>query len=128
MCEEEVGDSELKIAIENVDSNPFTESQTAALELFMASPVFGLTLDVGHDACLKGTDRHVFEKYPHKLIHMHLHDSDGRSAHLPLGSASVDVGEKLAMLSAGQSCLVEVKTLAGLDESVGYLKKMKYME
>ena len=128
MCEEEIGDSSLRIAIENVDSNPFTESQVAALELFMKSPVFGLTLDVGHDACLSGKDRHVFDKYPDKLMHMHLHDSDGRSAHLPLGSAGVDLAEKLAMLGAGQSCLVEVKTIAGLDESVEYLKKMNYMK
>ena len=128
MCEEEIGDTGLRIAIENVDSNPFTASQVAALELFMQSPVFGLTLDVGHDACLGGADRHIFKRYPDKLLHMHLHDSDGKSAHLPLGSASVDVGEKLDMLTSGQSCLVEVKTLAGLEESVSYLKKMNFKE
>ena len=52
MCEDAVGDSGVVIAIENVDSNPFTESQIDALELFMQSPVFGLTFDVGHDECL----------------------------------------------------------------------------
>ena len=32
MCEEEIGDKDLKIAIENVDSNAFTKSQLEALE------------------------------------------------------------------------------------------------
>jgi len=124
MCEEKIGDSKLKIAIENVDSNPFTESQTEALEYFMESPVFALTLDVGHDACLNGKDSHIFKKYPQKLVHMHLHDSDGKHAHLPLGSGSVDIKSKLSMLKENSTCLVEVKTIAGLKSSVEYLRNI----
>lgn len=125
MCEKTVGDSKIKIAIENVDSNPFTESQTEALEYFMKSPVFALTLDVGHDDCLNGKDRHVFEKYPEKLVHMHLHDSDGKHAHLPLGEGKVEIDKKLALLPCDKTCLVEVKTVAGLEKSVKYLKNRK---
>ncbi len=124
MCEAQIGNAPLKIAIENVDSNPFTESQLEALEYFMQSPVFALTLDVGHDDCMGGADRHVFEKYPSKLAHMHLHDSDGKHAHLPLGAGRVNVGEKLAMLKSDSTCLVEVKTIAGLSESTEYLKSI----
>ena len=123
MCEEKIGDANLKIAIENVDSNPFTVSQIEALSYFMQSPVFALTLDVGHDDCMGGKDRHVFEKYPEKLSHMHLHDSDGKHPHLPLGSANIDVKSKLAMLSDKANCVIEVKTIAGLRESVEYLNK-----
>lgn len=122
MCEEKIGDCALKIAIENVDSNPFTVSQVEALTYFMASPVFALTLDVGHDDCMGGKDRHVFEKYPDKLSHMHLHDSDGAHPHLPLGGGRIDVKSKLAMLREDSTCLIEVKTIAGLTESVKYLK------
>ena len=122
MCEEEIGDKALKIAIENVDSNAFTKSQLEALELFMASPVFALTLDTGHELCLGFVDAHVFEKYPDKLVHLHLHDAKGKSAHLPLGTAEVDIASKLSMLPADKTCLIEVKTLAGLAESVKYLK------
>ena len=122
MCEERIGDANLKIAIENVDSNPFTESQISALEYFMKSPVFALTLDVGHDDCMGGKDRHVFEKYPDKLYHMHLHDSDGKHPHLPLGSGKIDIKSKLALMKPDSTCLVEVKTIAGLSESVKYLK------
>ena len=121
MCEEKIGDSDVKIAIENVDANPFTSSQTDALEYFMKSLVFGLTLDVGHDDCMAGADRHIFEKYPEKLIHMHLHDSDGKHPHLPLGVGRVDIKSALSMLEEDSTCLVEVKTIDGLRKSVNYL-------
>jgi sugar phosphate isomerase/epimerase len=122
MCEDEIGDADIKIAIENVDSNAFTESQISALMLFMDSDAFGLTLDTGHDMCLGGADRHVFEKYPDKLVHLHLHDSNGKSAHLPVGSANVSISEKLSLLDDNSTCLIEVKTIAGLKESISYLK------
>ena len=64
----------------------------------------------------------VFEKYPDKLSHMHLHDSDGAHPHLPLGGGRIDVKSKLAMLREDSTCLIEVKTVAGLTESVKYLK------
>ena len=128
MCEEEIGDADLKIAIENVDTNAFSKSQLDMLPEFMASPVFGLTLDTGHELCLGYADSPVFAEYPEKLIHMHLHDAKGKSAHLPLGSAEVKIGEKLSMLPTDKRCLVEVKTIAGLDRSVEYLKKNGYIE
>lgn len=123
MCEAEIGDSSLKICIENVDSNPFTDGQKAALELFMQSEKFALTLDTGHELCLGGRDTFIFEKYPQRLIHMHLHDSDGKSAHLPLGTAKIDVKEKIGLLR-GDTCLIEVKTSDGLRESIKYLKSL----
>ena len=124
MCEEKIGDADLKISIENVDSNSFTESQLYALEFFMQSPVFALTLDVGHADCLSGRDAPVFEKYRGKVAHMHLHDSDGRHAHLPLGEGRVDIKSKLGLLSENATCLIEVKTSDGLKTSVDYLNKI----
>ena len=123
MCEDEIGDADLKIAIENVDSNSFTDSQIKALELFLASPVFALTLDTGHELCLGYSDTHVFEKYPEKLSHMHLHDAKGKNAHLPLGTGEVKIFDSLAKISDECTCLVEVKTIEGLAESVEYLKR-----
>lgn len=122
MCESEIGGSGIRIAIENVDSNPFTKSQLKALELFMASDVFALTLDTGHEMCLEFRDAHVYERYPEKLIHLHLHDSNGTKAHLPLGTGKVDSRAKLAMPTV-DTVLIEVKTLAGLEKSIKYLKK-----
>ncbi len=127
MCEEEIGNSPLKIVIENVDSNPFTESQIKVLPMFLSSPVFGLTLDTGHELCLNFTDSHVFDEYPEKLIHMHLHDAKGMSAHLPYGDGDVEVEKKLSMLKRGNTCLIEVKTIEGLKTSVNYLKEKGIM-
>ncbi len=124
LCEEEIGDAPLKICIENVDSNPFTSSQREALKLFLASDVFGLTYDTGHDKCLGGRDRDIYDTYRHKLGHMHLHDSNGKSAHLPLGSAELDIASMLDMIEGRGACLVEVKTIEGLGESVEYLKSI----
>lgn len=126
MCEQEIGDSPLTVAIENIDSNVFTKSQLEAMPLFMNSKAFALTFDTGHDICLDGKDKHVFEKYPKKLIHMHLHDcSSDKHPHLALGSGILDVAGSIAKLSENGTCLVEVKTIAGLEESVKFLKKNK---
>ena len=127
MCEDEIGDSNLKICIENVDSNPFTESQIKVLPIFLGSPCFGLTLDTGHEWALKFADRAVYEKYPERVYHMHLHDCIGKSPHLPLGTGEVDVFGKLQGSAECDTCLVEVKTIAGLKESVEFLKKNGYM-
>ena len=123
MCENEIGDSNLKIAIENVDSNPFTQSQIKALDIMLQSDVFGLTLDTGHEYCLGFKDSPIFEKYSEKLIHMHLHDAVSKSAHLPLGSGGVDITGSIFKLPTDRSCLIEVKTIDGLKESVKYLRK-----
>ncbi len=129
MCEEEIGDSGLRIAIENIDSNAFTKSQIEALPLFMQSKAFALTLDTGHDICLDGKDRHVFEKYPQKLRHMHLHDCGvEKHPHLALGSGIVDVKNSIRRLPENGTCLVEVKTIDGLEKSVTYLKNNGFMK
>ena len=124
MCEQEIGASLIKIAIENVDTNPFTESQLSVLPLFMNSPVFALTLDTGHEHCLSYTDTPVIEKYKDKLVHLHLHDAVGKNAHLPLGTGEVDVKAKLSQLSDDKTCLIEVKTVDGLAKSIEYLKNI----
>ena len=120
MCEEELKGTDIKIAIENVDSNPFTSSQREALRIFLLSPVFALTLDTGHELKLGFKDSDVYATYPDKLLHMHLHDCKGGSPHVPLGTGELDTESKLASLR-GDTCLIEVKTVEGLKESVEYL-------
>ncbi len=125
MCEEETKGSSLKISIENIDTNAFTASQLEALEIFMKSPAFSLTLDVGHEMCLGYKDSFVFDKYNGKLLHMHLHDCDGKHPHLPLGEGIMNIEEKLLKLPEDATCVIEVKTIAGLKKSVEYLKDKK---
>ena len=128
VCETEIGNSSLMIAIENIDSNVFTKSQLEVLPLFMQSKAFALTLDTGHDICLDGKDRHVFEKYPQKLRHMHLHDcGPEKHPHLALGTGIVDVKKNLAILAKEGTCVIEVKTIEGLRESVKYLREKSLM-
>ncbi len=129
VCEEEIGERDIKIAIENVDNNTFTESQLSVLPLFMQSRVFALTLDTGHDICLDGKDRHVFNTYPKKLWHMHLHDCGvDKHPHIALGTGVVDIKGCIGKLPKDGTCLVEVKTIAGLEESVEYLNKNNYFK
>jgi len=128
LCESEIGGSGIKICIENVDSNAFSSSQIKALDdVFMKSPVFFLTLDTGHEFCLEGKDTFVFEKYPDRLMHMHLHDAKGRKPHLALGDGEIDIKSKLSLLT-GDTCLIEVKTIEGLEKSVKYLKEKQIVE
>ena len=87
----------------------------------MKSNVFALTLDTGHESKLKFADAHVYEKYPEKLLHMHLHDCRDGKPHLPLGVGTVEIENKLNSLR-GDTCVIEVKTVAGLVESLKYFK------
>ena len=126
LCEDAIGDSGIKICIENVDSNAFTSSQLSAVEMFMQSSVFALTLDTGHELALGFPDTHVYERYPQRLLHMHLHDCKGKKPHLALGDGDVAVKEKLSLFK-GETCLIEVKTVEGLLKSVEYLNRNNYL-
>lgn len=124
LAEEEIGGTNIRICIENVDSNEFTEAQIAALGLFMQSDCFALTLDTGHAHKLKYCDSHIFDKYEDKVMHMHLHDCVGAAPHAALGYGDVDIMNSLGKLR-GDTCLIEVKTVNGLRDSVEYLKKQE---
>lgn len=123
LCEEEAAGSGVRIAIENVDTNAFTEAQLKVLPRFLSSERFGLTLDTGHEHCLSYKDTPVFRAYPDKLIHMHLHDCKDNAPHMPLGVGDINVKDKLSQLRFADTCLIEVKTIEGLKISTDYLKK-----
>lgn len=125
ICENEIGDSSLKICIENTDG--FTDFQLKALELFMKSSVFALTFDIGHDYCIGNRDESVILNYGEKLFHMHMHDanSDGKN-HLALGTGEMDL-QKYFDLAEKNKCRVvlETKTVEGLKKSLKYLLNNK---
>ena len=89
--------------------------------------MFGLTLDTGHDRCLAHRDISVFDSFDNKLVHMHLHDSDGKSAHLPIGEGDVDPSVMIRRLAYGETCLIEVKSIDGLEKSVSRLRSLNIM-
>ncbi len=125
VCEKSIGDSGIKICIENTD-DPFIPSHFKAMEILLRSPAFGLTLDTGHDQASTHVDLPFFRKNKHHLCHIHLHNCKGKSPHLPLGEGDVNIDEMLALTEeTGSDCVIEVKTVEGLEKSVIWLKEHK---
>lgn len=122
-CEELIGDSNVRISVENCDG--WLDFHRAAIDILLESPVFQLTLDAGHDFCAGGMDRPVFDAKLPRLKHMHLHDARlPRQDHQPLGQGEMDIPALLA-LAEGNDCTVvlETKTEDGLRRSVQWLRE-----
>ena len=122
-CEEAVGSSGIKICVENWFGYP--DWQVEALDVLLESPVFGLTFDVGHNHCKGGVDEPVIMERAERLHHIHLHDAkDGAKDHLALGTGQLDLMQYLSLAEARRcSVVVETKTIAGLRESVKWLRQ-----
>jgi sugar phosphate isomerase/epimerase len=121
VCEAAVAGSGVKICIENCGG--FTGFQLDALGLLLESDAFGLTFDIGHSHAAGERDAAFIRSRADKLWHMHIHDAIGAKNHLAIGSGEIDVAEKLALArSQGCRCVLEVKTVEGLRESVNILR------
>jgi len=123
MCEQEIGNTELTVCIENTDGFdlPFLRR---TLGILLQSDVFALTYDTGHDHCAGQADLPFYLENQNKLRHMHLHDGLAQSNHLPLGTGEIDILRFIALARA-QNCrtVLEVKTVDGLKQSVTWLIK-----
>lgn len=127
LCEEAVGAAPLSICIENCEG--FLDFQREALELLLESPVFGLTLDAGHNHSCGGLDEPLILLKKERLRHLHLHDALGRQNHLPLGAGEADLSRYLALAQERDcSVVLETKTIAGLRQSVCWLGQQGYLE
>ena len=94
-----------------------------ALDGLLRFDSLGLTWDAGHDARCGFREKPVFDRYPERIKHMHLHDCDGQSDHRPLYAGIVPVDERLRLAEAlGLTVVIEVKTGAALRESVNRLR------
>jgi sugar phosphate isomerase/epimerase len=68
-------------------------------------------------------DLDFFKKNKNRLSHVHLHNCKGKSPHLPLGEGDVDILGMLKLTEeTGSDCVIEVKTIEGLEQSVEWLK------
>ncbi len=125
-CEEAAG-GEVAICIENtgVYALPFIRE---AVELFLQSPLFNLTYDIGHDHSSGGVDRPLILLHQDRLKHFHIHDALGRKNHMKLGTGELDLAWYIA-LAEQNSCraVLEVKTAQALRESAEWLREHKYI-
>ena len=121
-CEKAAGCSGIRICVENWVG--YTPWQIEALDILLESPVFGLTFDVGHNRCKGGIDEPVILQRGDRLHHMHLHDVSGGKDHLALGTGELDVAQYLDLARDWDcSVVLETKTVAGLTESVRWLRE-----
>ena len=122
VCENALENSNIKICIENTDG--YTDFLAEAIEMFMKSPVFALTFDIGHDYCIGSKDENVILSYGKKLCHIHMHDADSNGKnHLALGTGEIDLNKYLDIAKRNHCRVVlETKTIEGLKKSVEYIK------
>ena len=123
LCEDWIGDSDLRIAVENTDG--FRDYEKKAIEYLLESPKFGLTWDIGHSKAVRETDVPFILEHRDKLIHFHIHDGTETPPknHLALGDGEIDLSERLRMAeSRNTRCVLETKTVAALKKSVEWLR------
>ncbi len=122
VCEHAIGDSDIKIAVENTDG--FAQHEKDAIELLLESKCFGLTLDIGHSHAASNADMPFYEKHLNKLIHMHIHDAKGNRNHLALGDGEIDLKHFLGMArDIGARMVLETKTIDALKKTIQYIEK-----
>lgn len=123
LCERELQGSQTKIVIENTDG--FTPAEQTAIAELLGSPVFGLTLDIGHSHAVGDRDIPFYQAFDRRMIHMHAHDAKGKSNHLALGDGEIDLKQRLAWAQRnGARVVLETKTIQALRTSVARLQHL----
>jgi sugar phosphate isomerase/epimerase len=127
-CATAVGDSDMKICVENCGDYGDKPFLRKGLALLLESPAFALTYDVGHSAASDYVDEPTIMRYIENLYHIHIHDSSGRKSHLKLGDGDVDIAKYLDLVKKHDCrAVLEVKTVDGLRQSVDWLKAGGYI-
>jgi sugar phosphate isomerase/epimerase len=117
ICTKAIGDSNIKICIENCSG--YNEFTVEGIELLLESSVFALTFDIGHNHSVNGIDELFINSHLGRLYHMHAHDAKSTENHLALGTGEINISKKLS-LARKHNCRVvlEIKTIEGLKQSV----------
>lgn len=123
-CEEWIGDSDVRIVVENTDG--FRPYEQKAVEYLLESPRFGLTWDIGHSKATQEKDVPFLLAHEDRLIHFHIHDgteSPPRN-HLALGDGAIDLPARLRLADRHHArCVLETKTIDALERSVSWLRR-----
>ena len=128
MCEEEIGDSDIRIVIENTDG--FRDYEKKAIAYLLQSPHFGLTWDIGHSKATGEKDVPFILEHQEHLMHFHIHDGleYPPKNHLALGDGEIDLADRLRLAESRHArCVLETKTIEALQQSVQWLKQKKYL-
>lgn len=126
MCEEEIGNSNICICIENTDG--FREYEKKAISYLLESNVFALTWDIGHSNTVGNVDEKFIMSHEKRLKHFHIHDGLGKKNHLSLGSGEIDIMQRLRIADKNNCrCVVETKTVQALRDSEMWLRLMLYL-
>lgn len=122
-CQGQIGDAQIKICIENCSG--WEDFHKDAIALLLESPVFAMTMDIGHKFCAADADEPVFTQHSLRLRHMHMHDALLPSQdHLPLGQGQMDIFRYIDLAQQNNCTVVlETKTEAGLRQSVAWLRQ-----
>lgn len=124
LCGEWIGGAPVMIAVENTDG--FRSYEEEAVGLFLESPCFGLTWDIGHSKAVGEKDVPFIRAHEDRLVHFHIHDGTEQPPrnHLALGDGGIDLRARLALAAARRCrCVLETKTVEALERSVSWLKE-----
>ena len=124
LCEQWIGDGDIRIAVENTDG--FRGYEKKAVEYLLRSPVFGLTWDIGHSKATGEKDVPFLLEHSERLIHFHIHDGTENPPgnHLALGDGYIDLAERLRLAERRNArCVLETKTVEALKKSVEWLRQ-----
>ncbi|HEU4962233.1 MAG TPA: TIM barrel protein, partial [Bacilli bacterium] len=119
---EKANASNLTLCLENTMNYHLPFLQTA-LQKLSCLEGFALTWDVGHDARSGHRDRETILRYVAHIRHLHVHQYDGRSDHLPLNmGGEVNLQETLALAQEQNlTWVLETKTEEALRQSCHWL-------
>ena len=126
LCEQAIGQTGIKIGLENCDG--FPAFQREAIDLLLSSPVFALTQRSTVNHSCGGLDEAFIRQNRDHLCHMHMHDAAGHRDHLALGTGELDLPFYL-QLAGEHNCRVvlETKTIAALKQSVEWLRNRHFL-
>lgn len=121
-CEKWIGDSDIRIAIENTEG--FRDYEKKAIGYLLDSPCFVLTWDIGHSKATREKDVPYILERKEKLKHFHIHDGSENPPknHLALGDGEIDLANRLSLANeCNARCVLETKTIEALRKSVSWI-------
>lgn len=129
LCEEWIGEDDIRIAVENTDG--FRDYEKKAIRFLLESPVFVLTWDIGHSKAVREADVPFILEHQDHLKHFHIHDGTETPPrnHLALGDGEIDLPERLCLAESLQArCVLETKTVDALSRSAAWLRDRGLMK